>query len=193
MNGHAAAPGGQARRMDQESFMREIASLRTYLLAVARAPQFRLATGAQSRSDLVDSVLVDAFKRVRRDDGSLSFTSTRELMSWLTRRLRWRLRDRCRRKNSHEKALAEIPPAPEPPTPSSEAGHNESLRLLARVRTLLEPSERQLIDWKVVEGMKYREIGLRLGCSPSYAHRAVRKALENASRLYQRLRGDETH
>jgi DNA-directed RNA polymerase specialized sigma24 family protein len=189
MDADSDAPDGPGPDLDPESIMRQIASLRTYLIVVAG----RLAEGhpppGRGVSDLVHSVLVDAFDEVRNGDGGFTFRSFEELKAWLVNRLRWAHQDGERRRRRYERVLQALPPRRGPRTPGSEVASRERDRLRAEARAKLDPADRQLIEWRIDEGLTFREIGRRRGYSTSYARRAWLGARRRFRSIYQGLVG----
>jgi RNA polymerase sigma factor (sigma-70 family) len=165
-------PDGPGPGIDAESIMREIASLRTYLIVVAN----RLADGrppaGKGVSDLVHSVMADAFEGLRDGDGGFRFRSVEELKGWLVNRLEWAFLDGERRRQRYERVLRALPPRRGPRDPRSEVASREEDRLRAEAREKLDPADRRLIEWRIDGGLTFKEIGRQLGCSPSYARRA---------------------
>jgi DNA-directed RNA polymerase specialized sigma24 family protein len=67
----------------------------------------------------------------------------------------------------------------------------EQARLRAEALAKLDPADRQLIEWRVVEGATFREIGQRRGYSAPYAHRACHEALQRLRAIYRNLGGTD--
>jgi RNA polymerase sigma factor (sigma-70 family) len=189
MNADRGAPNGDGQDTDQESFIRAIASLRTYLMFVAGTLTGGQALPANGASDLVDSVLADAFAEIRHGDGQLTFKSDKELRSWLVNRLQWTYRSGLRRRRRYNEILQAFPADPMPRTPGSELVLKERTQLLADARAKLDPADRQLIAWRLDEDLTFEEIGGRLGCSASYARRSWLEALERLRSIYLGIGG----
>jgi RNA polymerase sigma factor (sigma-70 family) len=179
MDSGEAAPAGQGAAIDQEMLVREIGTLRTYLLCVAGNFPGASSSPSQGTSDLVDSVLVEVLEGIREGREHLEFQSSAGLRAWLAQRLRWAHWDRVRRHERYREMLANLPPRPVPQTPSSEVRAAEQARLLAEARAKLAPGDRELIAWRHDEGLTFHEIGRRRGCSISYARRAYLQAMRN--------------
>jgi RNA polymerase sigma factor (sigma-70 family) len=187
MDADQGAHGGQGPNIDQESFIREIASLRTYLLFVAgKLPgiQFLRVEGV---SDLVDSVIKDALTKVRQGDGDLRFWSDKQLKSWLVNRLRWTYRDRVERQQQYDRILRLLPPPQGPASPSSEAARAEQARLQDQARAKLDSADRRLIQWRFDEDLTFKEIGRERECSTSYARRAWLRAWQTLELIYRNI------
>jgi RNA polymerase sigma factor (sigma-70 family) len=180
---------GPGREFDQESFIREIASLRTYLMFVAGTFEGVDSLPGRGVSDLVHSVLGDAFAKVRDGDVRFTFQSDQELKSWLVKRLRWTYWDYSQDRSRYERILQGLPPGPSPRNPESELVLKERAELLAEARAKLEPADRQLIEWRVDEGLTYEEIGRRRGYTASYARRACLDVLQILGSVYLSIGG----
>jgi RNA polymerase sigma factor (sigma-70 family) len=143
--------------------------LRTYLIFVAGTFTGGRALPGRNVSDLVQSVLVGAFAKIRR--GGFSYRSDKELRSWLVRRLRWTYKRWKKRARTYDTILRGLMPRPAQRTPGSEVVAKERARLLAEARGKLDPADRQLIEWRDDERLTFKEIGRRRGYSTSYARR----------------------
>jgi RNA polymerase sigma factor (sigma-70 family) len=178
-------PDGPGKQSESERLSREIASFRTYLLFVAgRLP----GVGA---SDLVHSVLAEAIDEVRRRDGRFTFKSSAGLKAWLVKRMRWMYWERLRRRRRDERLLRGLPSPRSSRTPGSEFEAIERDRLVTDALTKLDPADRRLIEWRHDERLKFKEIGLRRGCSTSRARRAYLEAIEKFASVYQSIRGTD--
>src|SRR5262249_38299959 len=124
MDAKPSAPSGQRRHVDQEFLYREIASWRSYLIVCARSKNGIRHLGV-AESDLVDSVLADAFEKVANGDPKLVSLSSGELRSWLVQRLQWTYEDRLERRFRYAEILASLEAPGAPRTPSSEAASGE--------------------------------------------------------------------
>jgi RNA polymerase sigma factor (sigma-70 family) len=189
MSADRRAPETGAQDIDNESSIRAIASLRTYLMFVAAKFAGAQAIPTKGASDLVDSVIADAFAEIRHGDGRFTFKSDKELKSWLVNRLRWTYRSGLRRRRRYDEILHDLPPNPVPRTPASEVALNERARLVAEARAKLDPADRQLIEWRLDEGLTLEEIGGRRGCSASYARRACLEAFQRFRSIYLGIGG----
>jgi DNA-directed RNA polymerase specialized sigma24 family protein len=176
--------------MDQDSLMREIASLRTYLTFVAGRFGGVRALQGRGLSDLVDSVLGDAFAKVRWGDGRFTFKSDKELRSWLVNRLHWTYLDALGRDQRLAEILRGLQPRHLPRTPGSEVAIGERARLLAEARAKLDPADNQLIQWREDDELTFEEIGRRRGYSASYARRAYLDAMQRLGSIYLGIGGD---
>jgi DNA-directed RNA polymerase specialized sigma24 family protein len=183
------SPSGPGRDIDQDALMREMASLRTYLLFIAGKLEHAGSLPGRGVSDLVDSVLCDVFALVRDDDDRFSCLSHQQLKDRLVRRLRWTYWDCLRGRHTYERILEGLPPAPSPRTPSSEIAGQEQGALMAQAQAMLDPADRQLIAWREDECLTYEEIGRRRGYSTPYARRAYLDALERLRSRYLSLGG----
>jgi RNA polymerase sigma factor (sigma-70 family) len=184
MDANASATLGPRRHLDDDSQMRLIASLRTYLLFVLGTKHQGQGFPDRGLSDIVDSVLVEAFAIVREGGGRLTLRSKNELIAWLVQRMEWRLTDRRRRHETYERILAALPQRPPGRTPSSEAAINEASRKLADARAKLNPADRELIHWREVEQLTFAQIAELRGVSTSYAKRAYDQALARLRRNF---------
>src|SRR5689334_21139905 len=108
MDADHGATDGQDPVVDQEALLREIASLRTYLIFVAGTFAGRSAIPGRSASDLVHSVLVGALDKIRR--GDFTFRSDKALRSWLVKRLRWTYRRWKKRTRTYASILQGLRP-----------------------------------------------------------------------------------
>jgi RNA polymerase sigma factor (sigma-70 family) len=183
MDADRKAPHWQRQDIDQEPFIREIASLRTYLLFVAGKFTGVNALPDKGVSDLVDSVLGDAFAEIRNGDGHFKFKSDKELRSWLVNRLKWTFKDGLRRSRRYNEILQDLPPQAVPRTPGSELALKEQAQLLAQARAKLDPADLQLIEWRLNDGLTYEAIGRQRGCSATFARRAFLDAIERLKML----------
>jgi len=181
MDADPGALDGRAQEVDREWLMREVASLRTYLLVVAGKFAGVDPVPGKGLSDLVHSVLGDVFDEIQHDNGRFKFNyrSDKELRAWLVQRLEWAYRDRERRRRRDEQVRRDLPNRPAPATPSSEYGRNERAWRMAEARQRLDPADRELIEWRVDQDLTLAEIGRRRGYSASYARRACCSALRN--------------
>jgi RNA polymerase sigma factor (sigma-70 family) len=186
MDANPSTAGGQARNVDQELLYREIASLRTYLIVCARSMNGIRHLGV-AVSDLVDSVLADAFEKVADGDAKLVFRSSGELRSWLVERLQWNYKDRMKRRLRYGEILASLTPPPSPRTPSNEAASGETALRVREVLDQLDSGDRQVIDARVFEGLRFREIARRHGYSTSYARRVWLRAIARVRSRYPSL------
>jgi DNA-directed RNA polymerase specialized sigma24 family protein len=179
MDADRGAPNGQGQDIDQESLFREIASLRTYLLFVAGRFKGIDALPGVGVSDLVDSVIGDAFAEIQHGGGHFTFKTDNELRSWLVKRLEWTYKSWLRRRGRYNEILRNLPPHPVSRTPGSEL----MLKELADARAKLDPADRQLIKWRVDDGLTFEAIGRQRGCSTSRARRAFIEAIERLKTL----------
>jgi RNA polymerase sigma factor (sigma-70 family) len=185
MDASQSPSNGQGWNVDQESFNREIASLRTYLMVVANSLHGIRGRGDVDASDLVDSVLLDAFEKVRKSDPAFAFRSKEELRAWLANRLKWAYQDRLKRRLRYGEMLSRLPAPAMPRTPSSGAASNEEAVRLREALGRLDSVDRQVIQGRVFEGLTFREIGRRRGYSASYARRAWLVAKSRFESVYQ--------
>jgi RNA polymerase sigma factor (sigma-70 family) len=181
---YQSTPHKAERGVDEESLLREIASLRTYLMVVAGNLTGTRPHPAQGVSDLVHSVLADVFEEIRAGNCKFTYKSDGGLRSWLAKRLRWTQEGRVRRCLRYARILSSLPPRPGTRTPSSDLDAKEQERRLAAAQANLDSDERQLIEWRVNLGLMYREIGQRKGCSTTYARQAWLKTLQKLRSIY---------
>jgi DNA-directed RNA polymerase specialized sigma24 family protein len=184
MNADLDAQDGRAPEFDQELFLRKLETLETYLLAVARSLKGRRARP----SDLVHSVLADAIAKVRNGDKQLRDMSDEKLMGWLRRNLKYANRGSLRRGRRFDEILKQLPLRGSGRTVSSEFRNAERAKRAADAWAGLDPADREMILWRHVEQIRFREIGLRRGYSASYARRAWLDAQQKLCRIYQSLR-----
>jgi RNA polymerase sigma factor (sigma-70 family) len=192
MDANHGAPDGHGRDIDPELLVRKVASLRTYLMFVAGKFRGVRSLPGQNVSDLVDSVLGDALAKIRAGDDLFAFRSDKELRTWLANRLRWEYLDCLRRHRRLDEILQDLLPPRAPRTPGSDLEIDEQARLLAAARSKLDPTDQQLIEWRVDEGLTFEEIGRRRGYSASFARRAWLDALRRLESIYADLRGDSS-
>jgi RNA polymerase sigma factor (sigma-70 family) len=169
---------------DPQALARAIASNRTYLMFVAS--KFKGTHSLPERvSDLAHQALLEALGAVRAGDGGrLAFPSEKKLRAWLRTILKRTYHDMLRRHRAKKRTPRILPPRPVPPSPSSQAARNENAQRLAEARAALDPVDRELIDWRVIDGLTFEEIGRRRGFSTSYARRACEQALRKLAALY---------
>jgi RNA polymerase sigma factor (sigma-70 family) len=185
MDTSQSASNGQGSNIDQESLNREIASLRTYLIVVARSLNGIQRLGDVGVSDLVDSVLLDAFERVKEVDSDFTFRSKDALKVWLAKRLKWTYHDRLERRLRHGEIVAGLPAPAVSRTPSSEAAYKEKAHRVREALGKLGSADRQVIEGRIVDGLTFREIGRRHGYSASYARRVWLGAKARFESVYQ--------
>jgi DNA-directed RNA polymerase specialized sigma24 family protein len=191
MGANPSARDGQGPEIDQESLIRKVESLRTYLLFVAGRSKRLHSLPSRGVSDLVDSVLADAFEMIRNGEGQFTFQSDKKLRSWLVQRLLWTYLERLRQRHRHDQILRGLPSPLKPRTLSSEVALKEQAGRLAEARAMLDPSDRQLIGWRVDEDLTFDEIGRRRGYSTSYACRAYLKAMRRLGAFYRGIGGSD--
>jgi RNA polymerase sigma factor (sigma-70 family) len=182
MNATESRSSQQRPIVDQETFIREIASLRSYLAVVAAMLNGIRRLGV---SDIVDSVLLDAFDRVRQGEPDFSYRSNEELRAWLVNRLKWTYQDRLKRRQRYGEILSGLAPPALPRTPSSDAAYNERAGQVRATLSRLDPADREIIEGRVFEGLTYEEIGRKRGYSASYARRAWLAAKSRFESVYR--------
>lgn len=185
MKSDREAPGGRGLCIDRDLFVREICSLRTYLLVVAGRLKGAGPLPELGISDLVDGVICDACAKVRGGDAGLAFRSIGELKAWLVQQVDWALKDCRRRHSAYERLLRRLGP----PRGSGTLSGEERIRLLLEALGRLDPADGQLIDWRFYEELTYEEIGRRRGTTAAPARRMCLGALEKLGSIYRGLGG----
>lgn len=89
----------------------------------------------------------------------------------MAQRLKWKYQTRLKRLLRFVEILTNVPQPAGPRTPSSEVTREETIRLVHEALERLEPADRQMIEWRVFEKLRFKEIGRRLGYSAPYAQR----------------------
>ena len=177
---------------DERTWVEAVEAHRAYLTAVARRQLAAGAAGEEGPSDLVQDVALAALDAAR--DGRAPDPGDGRWRPWLTRILRNKIRQAVRKHRARRRgggavfALLDLELSDSGTSPSAgEVRDEESLRVhraLARV----DPRQRQILQWLVTDGLAVKAIAGHLGCSPSYASRACKDAL-NALRLAYRDEG----
>lgn len=163
----------------REMMKRSVASYLGYLRALASA-----WTGGRTpdASDAVHQVLMNTIDLISRSNLIIDEENIR---AYLARALRNRLIDEDRR--GRDEPLPEVEPAdPALKSPSSALSLKENLARLRRAIDSLAPADRELIEWRDMNGMTFREIGERRNYSESYAIRAHREARNRLVRTFKR-------
>jgi RNA polymerase sigma-70 factor (ECF subfamily) len=161
---------------------------RPYLLLLANQEMPTDLQGKVSPSDLVQ----ETFVRACQEYGGFRGQSEEELRGWLRRILLNKIADQTRqfcqagkRAVDRERQLADVPTIArdlrvlnEEESPSDQAILAEQLRQLRQAVERLPEASRQLIRWRNVERLTFREIGDRLGSSADAARKAWARAIE---------------
>jgi RNA polymerase sigma-70 factor (ECF subfamily) len=183
-----------AQRGDRDSFDRLASGYRAFLLDVAERGMDRLLRSVVEPEDVVQDVLLSAFRSL----GTVDLPSPAAFRAWLGTIARNRLNDLRRRhlaakRREDEKRSLEEPVgtassggsahlgdgiAARDPSPSSLAGRREKAEALEQVLARIAPHFREVIRLVEVEHLSTAEIAVRVGKSPE----AVRKRIERALR-----------
>jgi len=179
--GHGETDSLLARACEGES-----AALEALYARCARKllPLIRLRLGPSLRArmesgDVLQAVLLKSWRAFPKAGAE----RPRSFMAWLARIAENEIRDRAdfegraRRDAGLEKPLDEVePPAPVRSAVTQAVLRQELLRLAAALETL-EPAYRDVIIWRKLEELSYREIGQRLGKSDDAVRMLLARAL----------------
>ncbi len=170
-----------------EALTREVASLRTYLLKVANQLRFESARDFESPSDIVHRALKSALMNIR--EGKCQASSSRETRAWVRAILINKYRDAQRAAFKHQRSdlIDDIPDTAQSAAALVEKSEERSLVRQALER--LEPRDRQLLLWRQSDGLKFREIGERLGISLQGAKQAYLRAARRFRVVFENLGG----
>ena len=166
----------------RERGFRLFETYRTYLLTVAQCKIGARLIGPKSASDFVQDSLLAAVAAEERGLGPKAAEDDRR--RYLGGILRNQINAALRREmilTRREGADDATPGSgPEPP---DEAIKDERARRMRDALERLSPEDRQLVDW-ILDGVKRREIGERLGVSGPYASQLCKRATKCLREAY---------
>lgn len=180
---------GAIERVEDEALVDAVAAHRTHLTAIARNRLTSGAAGDEGASDLAQETAIAALDAAR--DGRAPAATDAHLLPWLRRILANKIKQAVRRHNARRRGGGAVLPLPEaePPgsgiSPSGVAIREEERLRLAQALGRLDPAHARLLVWLYTDRLAVKDIADRLGCSPSYASRACKAALDALRRDFQ--------
>lgn len=178
-----------ARGGCQESLGMALQACRTDLLRIAAN---ELPPNLWSKGDVLD-IVQETFLEASRDFPKFGGCSVAEWRAWLRQIFRNNLRHHVRRyrgtaKRSvdHEVSLDQMDPwavlggvaAEDASSPSIHAMKKEQQQQVATAMAQLSERDQRVLGMRCLERCTFEAIGDALGCSPTAAHKAWRKALD---------------
>lgn len=172
---------GAARRGDRGARDRLIERHRDRLLGRIRLMMGENARRVAESVDFLQGVMLE----VTRDLGEADLRDDAAFLRWATGVARNNIRDAVRRK--HERAFASFSatladPAAADRGPATNALRDEDLHRLAEAMEGLDDEYRQVLELRHFEGLRFAEIGQRMGRSDAAAQMLHTRALARLGR-----------
>jgi RNA polymerase sigma-70 factor (ECF subfamily) len=176
----------RARNGDPQALDQLVASYQERLLA-----RIRLMMGPDARerlesTDVLQTVFSEAIGGLR--DGELR--DDRLFLRWLTAIARNHIAEqvRRRREQSLEVLSSELLAAHDGPV-GAQLSAEESLQRLVELLESLNEERRTVVEWRALDGLRWQEIGTRLGKSEEAARKLYNRALIDLGRRLPGLPG----